>query len=331
MVELLVSITVLTLLIVLVSQITSQANKAISGAGRQMDTASDAGVALDRLGANLSGLTVAQGIAPVVYKNTPDSPSGKSGAFNDGIAFMCNSRTRERSVVQTSPNNFIRMAMVGYRVQSFPDDLLGGTNVPKLSWGDGTISYSKSDGTGNIQPVGNAASSNLQNAMLAVAGDLGDGGSSMIQPEALGQGIFRFELCFLLDDGTVVEKPPRDLNFPAASYPVLTGNSYAVAVTRETSADVNKRYAKAIIVGMAALDAKTRQLVGTNGADVYKLADDLPDPSATNQTPLQAWDFTSNTPAANSLRTKLSAPNYPPPILQNLRIYQRYYYISGTP
>lgn len=323
LIEMLVSMAVLTLMIVLVSQLTSQANITINTSSRQMDAASDAGAALDRLGANLAGIVSAQGIAPVVYKNTPSAPSGEnSGTLNDGIAFICNARPRNRSSVQTSPNNFIRMAMMGYRVRAFPDDLLGGTKVPKLSWGDGTVSFSTA--TGSVQNA-QYAKSGLQNAIITVAGDLTDGTDNMIKPEVLGQGIFRFELCFLLDDGTVASAPPRDNNFSATPF---TGDCYAVALSRDTSADPNKRYVKAIIAGIAVLDAKTRQLVGANGADLYKLADLLPDPAANNQTPLQAWEFLGTSGNATNLRNKLAA--YPKPVLQNLRLYQRYYYLTAA-
>jgi len=324
LVELLVAMTLLVLLIALVAQITSHVDSTITTTTKQIDITSQAGTALDRVGSNLGSMITARGVAPVVYKNTPDA-GGNSGINNDGIAFVSNARPRSRSSVSTVPANFIRLAMIGYRVSARGDTALNNTSVPMLDWGDGTISFSTS--TGLVQDASQAKSS-LPTAIAAAGGDLSSGSQTMINFQAISAGIIRFELCFLLDDGTVVSTPPRDINFPAATFPTLTGNSYAVALSSLVSADANKRYVKAVIVGMAGLDSQTRQLVGTAGSDLYKLAEDLPDPVSTNQTPLQAWDFTSDTTAAKALRSKLGS--YPRPVVQNLRLYQRYFYTTSA-
>ena len=322
LVEVMVSMTVLVLLIVLIAQILSQASATITRSTKQMDVASQAGTALDRIGSTLGSIKIAQGVVPVVYKNTPNETGKKSGITNDGFAFLSNGRTRNRASV-TAP--FIRMSMMGYRVTSEKESLMNNAEVPMLSWGDGTISFSTA--SGNVQTSSQAKSS-LMTAIQTVAKDLETGNQNMVNFQTLGSGIFRFEVCFLLDDGTVVSTPPRDVNFPAATNPTLTGDAYAVAVSSETSADVNKRYVKAFIVGLAGLDLRSRELVGTNGVNLYKLSEDFPDPATINQTPLQAWDFTSDTTAAKALRSKIS--NYPPPILQNLRVYQRYFYLNSV-
>ena len=118
----------------------------------------------------------------------------------------------------------------------------------------------------------------------------------------------------------MVSVPPSDLNFPSQA-----GHTNALALTKSTSADTNKRYVKALIVAIAGLDSKTQGLL--SAAQLTSLANVLPNPT-NGQTPLQAWDFTS--PGATDLRTKLAAPNFPPPILNSLRVYQRYYYLQNA-
>ena len=336
--ELLVSMGILVLLVALISAMFNQTNLAVRAATKQLDVSGQARMALDRIGTNLNNMVVAQGIAPVVLK---DSGDATSGTLNDGLAFITNSRPRSRSSVQEatpSPSpSFIRMAMMAYRVLPLSESAFLSSPIPNptpspvpmLNWGDGTVSWS----TASTLAVQNAqyAKSSLPTVISGAATDLATLGSSfptpvpkMLQFGGIAANIFRFEICFLQDDGTIVATPPRDKNFAA-----ITGNTYPVALSKITSADPNQRYVKAFIIGLAGLDTQTRRLVGTNGDRLKNLADALPNPAATNQTPLQAWDFTSNSTAATTLRNALQA-NYPLPVINFLRLYQRYFYVANN-
>lgn len=327
---------VLILLVAVISAIFNQTNLAIRTSSKQLDVSGQARIALDRLGSSINNMVVAQGIAPVVLKDSGDSTSG---ALNDGLALLTNSRPRSRtSSVQESPTSFIRMAVMGFRILPLSDSAFLSSPIPNptpspvpmLNWGDGTISWS----TASQLKVQDAllAKSSLPTAITAAATDLANLGlpspaptPAMLQFQGIAANIIRFEICFLQDDGTIVSTPPRDKNLTG-----ITGNTYPVALSKATSADINQRYVKAFIVGLAGLDTQTRRLVGNNGDKLKNLADSLPNPAATNQTPLQAWDYTSNSAAATALRNALLPPNYPLPVVNSLRLYQRYFYVSNS-
>jgi type II secretory pathway pseudopilin PulG len=324
--ELLISMSILVFLVVLVARILSSTNVAVQAASKQMDVASQARTVLDRIGGDIASMVVAQGSAPIVVKDTaPGPPGSSSGQYNDGVAFITNARPRARAGTVTTP--FIRMAMMGYRVSALKDSGLANTAVPMLNWGDGTISFSTAGNT--VQnSLSKQVTSDFTVATNQAVTDVRTGdtsGNHMLQFQGVGPGIIRFEICFLLDDGTVVSTPPRDNTFPS-----VTNNAYAVALSKTVSADVSQRFVRAFIVGIAGLDNQTRQLVGSNGSNLDNLADALPNPALTNQTPLQAWDFLSGTTPAQNLRTALLPPNYPKPVINALRIYQRYFYVSDA-
>ena len=329
LVELLVSISVLVLLVGMVSQMMSMTGRIINASGKQLDLEAQSRIVLDRIGNNISNMVMAQGVAPIVIKNTMDLPSGTS---NDGFALLTNARPRDRS--PTVATKDIRMAIMGFRVNYTADALLGGKSSPELNWGDGTITW----------PTQNAiqVKSDLVNATTAVVKDLQTAGGTqqMIHLQPIGPGIFRFEICFLLDDGTVVLDPPRDSNY-AVPLPGATGtNTFAVAISKATSSDANKRFVKAFIVGIAGLDSKTlaqltedqrKALPDTLSDPVQNAAPSTGLPNGNYQTPLQAWDFTSSAQNAKNLSDKLKNNSIPvTPVLNSLRLYQRYYYIENS-
>ena len=98
--EMMVATSVLALLLVLFAQITNRTVDATQLANRQMDAAAQARIALDRLASNFNAMLCADGIAPIVYKDTGDA---KGGAKNDALTFLTNARPRTRSTVATDP------------------------------------------------------------------------------------------------------------------------------------------------------------------------------------------------------------------------------------
>ncbi len=341
--EMMVATSVLALLLVLFAQITNRTVDATQLANRQMDAAAQARIALGRLASNFNAMLCADGIAPIVYKDTGDA---KGGAKNDALAFLTNARPRTRSTVATDE---LRAAVVGYRVRSMTDLLLR-KDVPMLNWGDGTLTWSKKSGT-NVE-------TDLIATLQAAAVDLKNGSQNGVNFQALGQGLIRFEISFLLDNGSIVTKPPRDIRF--SKDPVIGADPkmYAVALRRSVSEgqlgldstdekqgnanytapvatdQTTWRYVKAFIVGVAGLSTEVRQLIP---GDLAKLADALPNPSlstaasGSKATPLEAWNFTSDAPnnaaASKALRSTLST-GFPPPVMRSLFTYQRYYYVN---
>ena len=151
-------------------------------------------------------------------------------------------------------------------------------------------------------------------ALRGAATQLG-GASVPMTFDPVAPNIFRMEICFLQDDGTLVAIPPEDITFAVNPAAPNTGNPHYMALNKEATLNGNGRYVKAIIIGMAGLSGDVRQLV-----DMKTLSSKLA-PVKDKQTPLQVWDI--NAPAfAGSL------PEPKTPILNNLRVYQRYFYVN---
>ena len=174
LVEILISVSVLALLVALTGQILSRTNAAVQVASKQLDIASQARTVLDQIGSNIANMMVAQGIAPIVVKDTGDTTSG---SLNDGLAVITNGRPRSRSSVSNGPPSFVRMAAMGFRVISLQDNLLNNASVPMLNWGDGTISWSTAGGA--IQNATDAKS-DMTTAISVASTDLSTGSQKML-------------------------------------------------------------------------------------------------------------------------------------------------------
>jgi prepilin-type N-terminal cleavage/methylation domain-containing protein len=170
---------------------------------------------------------------------------------NDGIAFHAASEgyTGDRGI-----------SRVGYRIQDDSGQLERGAQG--LFW-DGPAARKLELGGANF-------------------GDIDDGASY----EVLGKDIFRFELAFLLSDGTIVTE---------------------VSALRP---DSNSLQPVAVIVGIAVVDPALRQLTGENLAQLYP--DALP-----GEDVLTLW--------GRELHTAGFGGAIPPRVLAGIRIYQRFF------
>jgi type II secretory pathway pseudopilin PulG len=106
--------------------------------------------------------------------------------------------------------------------------------------------------------------------------------------EVLGKGVFRFELAFLLSDGTVVSE------------------------ISSLKSDSNSLQPVAVIVGIAVLDPDLRQLTQENLAQLF------PD-AITGEDLLTLW--------GREMRGASFGGTIPKPVLAGIRIYQRFFTI----
>jgi hypothetical protein len=307
MVEMLVSMAVLIMIMVLFVQILNHTLATTQTATKHMDIASQSRVVFNRLGADLAGMPAGNSATLVVVKDVGGNPAG-----SDALVFVTRGRTRLRGDVT---NNAIRLGVRAYRVEAFADPALDSQPAPMLAWGDGTVTWN-APSSGTLQ-----VSSDIAGALAAALADVirqpATAAGNMVQFQPLADGIFRFEVCFLLSDGTLVSAPPTSVTFAS----LASSNVYPLALSPEDSADPNRLYVKALVVGVVGLDAAGRRLAGVNGSLLPQLAGVFPDPSA-SQTPLQVWDINT------TLRASLAPPNYPPPVLRGIRAYQSYYYVN---
>jgi len=301
--------TIFLLLVALLGQIINYASMALSSSMKQVECASQARIVLDRLALDLSA-RVKEGGATIIVS--------KLGSASDGICFLAYARTSSQ-ISTTLPTgstftNNNRLGVFGFAEALQTDPTLNNTSAPMLIWGNGALTWVTPSGTPTYvetQPI---------NALNRASGDLptsytGSAGSNMFDWVPIGTDIVRFEISFLLNNGTVVAVPPT--NISNSVYTAMAPPLYPLALSASTSSDTtNHTYVTALIVGVAALDAQTRKLLVPNNG-FQTLNNNLPDVSATagQQTPLQVW---------NPERALwISGNTVPKPVAQSIRFYQQ--------
>ena len=327
--------TVLVLIVLLLAQVVQATNTSIQRTTNGMDNNQLSTVALDRLGNGLAGM-IASGQGTLI--------AVKSMSGSDGLVMLTNNRVRSRTDgtnINASSFSDIRLGARGYCVINTADPDLrssSGTgsfpSVPMLNWGDGTVTWS-------AQSAAAVQGDPLQ-ALFEAASDLttqmnnAPASGAMLQFTPLSRGIFRFEICFLLSNGSLLSTTTPPLNkhlitggtgptapttFPNPDLPL----AFKAADSNDTTnAGPNGQplYVRAIVVGIASLDVATQKTL--QPAQWAQLANVTTLGKTTDgQTPLQAWDISSSAePTYQNLKA------FPPPVLQNIRFTQRYYYVD---
>jgi len=305
LIELLVATAVMAMLLVVTLQILTQTSSAVKVADRHRDTDAQIRTAMDRLETDFATAMLGGGSSALVRS---------VNETNSFLRFICLSRAREGSA-STQP----RGAVVGYGVNDVQQTLGGRTfTAGLLRRGDGRISFDS-----QFADVFNRLSQSPPTAVIPDA-----------NWEAIAGGIVRFHISYLLDNGDIVQVPPaysmispqdskrvEFLNYDPAptppkqpTAPPLATGWQAVAFAPEnahSSSDpndpLNGRYVKALIVSMACASPEVLALA----SDAGKLTElgQLGTPVG-GQTALATWE------------QNLSKIDFPP-LLQNIRFYQR--------
>lgn len=315
--EMLVSMGVVALLLTFVMQMLSSTTATITASNKQMDTASLARIALDRFHNDFTGALLTGGATALFY----DEP-GNAG--NSAIAFVSSSRAR--GAAQSNPwTTDTRSAFAGFRVRLGTQNigLPGTTALPALNRGDGRFTFSTQDivnkASYNLWDVFGAARSRLPADLTEASGS----DENVLNWQIIASGIFRLHISFVLDDGRIVQTPPAYRDFFANGG---TGSCVPIAFSASTSADLNRRYVKGLIVGVTVLDEATRNLAYRVDNNFWTtVGEKLRRPTNEGETPVQVWnenlaEFTSSNPN--------DAEYLFPPVRQNIRFYQRFYSVS---
>ena len=353
LVELLVSMAVLVLIIGLLARLVDSTSLSILGSTKGMDNNQLSTVALDRIGNSIAGMVTSGAATLVAYKN----PEG-----SDGLAMLSNNRVRSRTGgdANINVNSFtsIRMGARGFGVLTLPDlEMSSSPTIPMLCWGDGTVTWQTGNGGASVK----GEQADPSKALSLAAHDLvtpptgNSTAGSMLNFTPLSRSIFRFELAFLLSDGTTVSGSGADLphlaslsgggsaplprnkyfvpgeelagtppaTFPSRAYPLALN-----AVTSDVAANNNSNglnvYVRAVIVGIVSIDATTQKIL--TGVQMTQLADlKIFGKSEDGKTPTQKWNLAD--PGGESY-PKIAAPNFPAAVLKNVRATQRYYYVN---
>ncbi len=160
--------------------------------------------------------------------------------------------------------------------------------------------------------------------------------------EVLSPGVFRFEYCFLLKDGTLSTVPVRDTpgsNLTASASPT-NANLLAAGARwyRPTSGDNSSRTfislggsadrarwkrlgwedVRAVVVGVATLDPEVRRSFNLTSEEMESLAATFADVGE-GEDVLDAWV---------GWRADLDASDLPLPVINSVRVHQRYFLLN---
>jgi hypothetical protein len=212
-----------------------------------------------------------------------DSPAPYS-VSSDAIAFVCSARpVNSLDPLQT------RFSSVCYGLFLDNVPVLGpqATAVPVAFRGINRIRWA--DGAGGISSAAQAA---LQLAK--------GGGTGLDAFEPLSEGIFRMDVVYLLQDGSIS---------PVA--PVLSSGDFVPSPLSGMKA-LDMSRIKGLVVGIAVLERRLmRILLDSNTVSIKDLAESLPPVTVAGQTPLQLW---SNITLPGQL---------PRPVRANVRFYEK--------
>lgn len=284
MVELILSMFVLSILSLLLVNVLGGAMQTSAMANRVAGQASDFRETFERIGSVIALADVGSGKALAVVK---DDGVGMPGAKNDAMVMVTGARPQSRSGARA--DLFASGAVVGFRVTAPVIDadtqqLMAG---PGLAYGDSAMYFPRSQELAAGKADGVAM--NWGKALLSAASQLdvaaAKGGVSLPMKyqsyNRLGDAIVRMEVNFVLNDGTVSVLPPQHRFFPVNA--TEKGAFYA-ALDAEYSLDPGGRYVRGVVVSLATLDEVTvRKLSAMStaqGSVFQKIAEGLENPTA---------------------------------------------------
>ncbi len=312
LVEVLVSMSVLALLVSLVAQLTTSATKTITGSRKHMDADGEARIVLDRLASDLRSM-VKRGDVDCIMKGwyTADPANAADMPGNDSIHFWSESPGYESSSMDMRQMN--TCTVVGYRINptssatnSYALERYGGARGwEDIDSANPPMVFLTYNQTGRTTPLG-ASTLARGSAAGSIAGNYSDAtGTDAQNYLPIGQQAFRFEYCYLLKDGT----------FSAVPY-------YSKPAAFQGFRDVS-----ALVVAIAVLDDTSRKIVASS--NLAGLVAAFPDaaPSANGANMMaEVWN---NVIEKNNFLTNMANAGIPPAAASQVRVYQRFFYLSN--
>ena len=336
--ELLISVVVMTIIILMVAQLMSNATAVARTGNKHIDTDTQARIILDRMAQDFGQMLKRTDIdyyvkAPAGYKNPHAHGkglkllSGQQG--NDQIAFFSQVPGYYPSAGSPSP-----VSLVAYRLNENtkpgnPSYLMlermgkgllwngvnNGTSLYPIVFATGQIDASctnKCPCSGTTGPWAGPWSAAICN----------DNSANSVDPdgsyETIGPGVFRFEYYYLLKDGSITDAPR------------ITGAVNWGDSTQSLSAKLNAfSDVEAIAIVIAVIDPASRSLVFPSGA-LFNLMSDMADFKNANGNGFGAkkigdvennWNLAVQ--SAASTGTAGGSP-FPPAAASAIRIYNRY-------
>lgn len=287
--EILVSVAVLALLIALIAQMTSGQMNTTSLSNKRLDADSQARVVFDRMAGDFAGMLNRPDADFYLLK---DSGSDSLYFFSDAPAFSSG-----------APADRNPVSLIGYRLTSTNglerlSKGLNWSNVPFLT-------YTNAPVTTEMQPISEST----------IASAFKDEFGQSTNATRIGEGVFRFEVGFLLKpyetNAAYFSDQPYNKRMPSAS-PAGPGHK---SINGIGLSDV-----QAIVVTLAILDDQSRKVLGIPPtASLEGMAAKLPDMAG--ESPVApTWQAV--------LTNDINVLGVPPKAGSQVRIYQRMFPLS---
>jgi len=353
LVEMLVALTVLTVLILITTEIISNTSRVISSSNKMQSADEQARMTFDRLATDIANLVRRPDLDAIFPKQTGND---QLFFYSEAPAYFDTSNTALFPGSSSSdPKN--PLSLIGYRVNSsYQLERLG----LGLTWDAGTASPGAvvflSYKGGVIDP--------LSTLPGAYPNEIGNSpsyyGSDTTYWQTMAAQVFRLEICFLLDDGTLSTIPMVNPN-PNNANPNLPFNNVAASGPPSIATDSSASYStgsrwfdvadsrgyiclnntlnaavwqplgardiRAIVVAIAVLDEASQKIV--TSSQIATLAGMLPDEAGSDlaSTPpvlmQQKWEALLQSPSfAASAGIPAQAASF-------IRVYQRYFYFNA--
>ena len=297
LVEILVSITILILLLLVVSQIVSTTQNISNASDKSLGADGESRMVFDRLAID---------IARMVRRTDVDYLMNRATG-NDSFFFYSEAPAFSASGATIAQQNTV--ALVGYRINAnYQLERLGKGLTWAAAPSDGMVflTYASYPVTASSTPL---AGSTLSGAYTAVAANSTDSNYHVLGPD-----VFRLEFCFLLNactDTSGVRQPAIYSNVP-----------YDSRLGHTSTAGIGLGDVQALVVGMAILDSSSRKVLPstTNWSTASNLLTDPSDTDLSSSPPklmATTWQGVINN------GTFLAGAGIPKVAAQQVRIYQR--------
>ncbi|MGB8352337.1 MAG: prepilin-type N-terminal cleavage/methylation domain-containing protein [Chthoniobacteraceae bacterium] len=314
LVEMLVSITVLVIIVVLVSQLTGAATKTVTGSRKHIDADTQARLVFNRMAIDFSNMIQRpdldyslfkqpSGTLPPNYGSTAigaNLQAGGSAPVNDQLAFYAKGAGFYSGTTPPPLSTKAAMTLVGYNMAA--DPYLNRSALQRMSLG---LGWEPVNGFPNIAYLPAMISNQFSNPFTTTS-----------YWDTVGDQVFRFEYTYLL-------KP--NLTNPAVSYSSRLSNTpYWDANTNKMSPTIPHtcingfQDVAAIVVCIAVLDS-TSNVILANGNT--SLANALPDAA-------EGADIASTWIPIVTSGTFAKSAGIPQEAASSVRIYERYFYLQ---
>ncbi len=360
MVELLVSIAVLVLLVLLISQLFNSATATATLSRTQIDADEAARLVFDRMGGDFAAMVRRTDVNYIFYKNGNSATSGSNDAmffYSEAPGFMSASATTQMVTTGSAST----MSLVGYRINQFNPYYSG---IPVLERLGESLTWGGTPDSTGVLPGGPVF---LPTNFFPTSGSFsactlpGNWTFTLGQPPYNSQGnqadtthyqvlsdmVFRMEFCFLVKSGTyalsgtsVTTAPTGYSNIPTA-IPTTVSQPYVTTsyLNGGTPSDLPGNVygfppdLGGIVVTIAVLDNTSRKLVPSgNLANLGNaFGDSLPGSSTTPGNAQANPKFTAQLWQEQLLQDGFAqSVGIPQKALQKVRFYERTFYLDAN-